>query len=81
MLGDECHRTPHRQLAQAGSITIASLLDKSEGNGTTQLTRSCVRSTVKACGVEVLDGEREVWERQERERRDMFAEDEVKKDL
>ncbi len=38
-------------------------------------------STVKACGVEILDSEREVWERQERERRGMFAEDEVKNDL
>lgn len=31
--------------------------------------------------MEVLDGEREVWERQERDRRGMFAEDEVKIDL
>ncbi|CAM9461013.1 unnamed protein product [Pylaiella littoralis] len=31
---------------------------------------------LKACGVEVLDGEREKWERQERERRGMFAQDE-----
>lgn len=36
------------------------------------------RSLSQACQVEVTDGEKEMWERQERERRGVFAEDEVR---
>lgn len=37
------------------------------------------RSSAQACGVELLDGERQTWDRQERERRGMFAQEEVNK--
>eukprot|EP00903_Cladosiphon_okamuranus_P020324 g18647.t1 len=79
-VAENYYRGPRERLAAAARAapSWAVLRDswfkteESEGDGMDEEKALALQ----ACAVEVLDGERQIWERQERERRGMFAQDE-----
>eukprot|EP00752_Nemacystus_decipiens_P002026 g1941.t1 len=82
VVAEKYYRGPRDRLAAAaraapswgGLREIWFKVEEHEGDGLDE--EKAVALQARACGVEVLDGERQTWERQERERRGMFAQDE-----